>query len=87
MFPVTRKLVRVCPILKPDDSFNISNYRPMVVLSNFSKIFESVLYKNIFASVRSYLSQVQHGFVSKRSTILNLCYFTQFVSCAVDAQE
>lgn len=80
VFPDTVQLVRVCPVFKTDHSYTISNYRAIGVLTNFAKIFESVLYKNI-------LHITSATWICKRSTISNLRYFTKYVSCAVDAQE
>jgi hypothetical protein len=49
-------------------------------------VFESILYDTLFASVRNTISEFQHGFVSGRSTVTNLCPFTQFVAQCFDAR-
>ena len=43
VFPSELKLARLVPIFKGGDSSNIGNYRPISVLSFFSKIFEKVM--------------------------------------------
>ena len=44
IFPSELKLARVVPIFKSGDPSLITNYRPISVLSFFSKVFEKVLY-------------------------------------------
>lgn len=83
-FPTKWKLSRVCPVFKTGDLSDISNYRPISLASNFSKIFESVLYKHL-SSATNYLSNQQHGFINRRSTITNLACFSQFICDCVDS--
>ena len=44
VFPSELKLARVVPIFKSGDPSLLTNYRPISVLSFFSKIFEKVVY-------------------------------------------
>lgn len=85
-FPECWKLGKVCPVLKAGDPNDIANYRPIVILSNFAKVFEISIYNCIYPSIKSYISSCQHGFMEKRSTVSNLVYFTQFVSNELDLQ-
>ena len=48
IFPSELKLARVIPIFKSNDKQNISNYRPISILTFFSKVFEKILHNNIF---------------------------------------
>ena len=48
IFPEALKLAKVCPIYKNNDQSEVSNYRPVSVLSVFSKIFERVIYNRIY---------------------------------------
>ena len=41
-FPEKLKLARITPVFKKDSRFDKDNYRPISVLSNFSKLFETV---------------------------------------------
>ena len=50
VFPSELKLAKVIPILKSGDSTKMSNYRPISILSFFSKIFEKLMY-NILNNV------------------------------------
>jgi len=45
------KLARVIPLYKSGDSKVINNYRPVSILSVFSKKFERVIYDRIFQFV------------------------------------
>ena len=40
IFPSELKLARVIPIFKSNDKQNISNYRPISIMTFFSKVFE-----------------------------------------------
>ena len=48
IFPDELKLARVVPIFKSGDSSNINNYRPISILPFFSKIYERLMYNNVF---------------------------------------
>lgn len=83
-FPSLWKLARITPIHKSGDVSDISNYRPIAVLSNFSKVLESIIYKAIYPYIHNLLSFSQHGFVKQRSTVTNLSFFTHFLSTILD---
>lgn len=42
-FPNHLKVARVCPVYKGGNRNEISNYRPISILSVFSKVFEGVI--------------------------------------------
>ena len=86
-FPNFWKLSLITPIFKKGNTQLIINYRPISLLCNFSKVFESILHKFIQFQVRNRLSHTQHGFINGRSTVTNLCCFTQFVSDSFDAKR
>lgn len=50
-----------------------------MILSNFSKVLESVLFNKIFDSASNHITVYQHDIVRKRSTLTNLATFTQYV--------
>ena len=66
------KLAKVVPIFKSGDSSKIMNYRPISVLSFFSKIFEKVMYNHISDFIESVnvLFKIQFGFRQRQSTQL-----------------
>ena len=47
VFSTKWKISKVCPILKLSDLSEIKNYRPISLLCNFAKIFESVIHSYI----------------------------------------
>ena len=57
-------------IFKSGDSSKITNYRPIPVLSFFSKVFERVMYNHIidFIDSLNVLYKYQYGFRHKHST-------------------
>ena len=70
IFPSELKLARVVPIFKSGDPSLITNYRPISVLSFFSKVFEKVMYNHIisFMNKNDVLYDKQFGFRQKHST-------------------
>jgi hypothetical protein len=84
-FPAIGKTARVVPIFKKGDRSCIEDYRPVSICSNFSKVFEFIILSdNLCFHFKSYISQSQPGFVKGRSTISNLCTFTQYVAHSMD---
>lgn len=69
---------------KKGDTSSFSNYRPISILSNFAKLFECVLYKQVNSHVTAFISPDQHGFVGRRSTVTNLCTLAQYVGETLD---
>lgn len=65
------KTAKVLPIFKKGDTSNISNYRPISLLSSFSKILERVVYNKIFSflDVNNILCKYQYGLRPKHNTI------------------
>ena len=63
-FPSGLKLARVVPILKLGDSSQVNNYRPISILTFFSKIFEKIMYNHVldFLDDNSILYERQFGF-------------------------
>ena len=46
-FPEVLKLAKVIPIFKSGDKQDISNYRPISILSFFSKVLEKTMYNHL----------------------------------------
>jgi hypothetical protein len=62
-FPSLWKISKIIPVFKNGDRSIIDNYRPISILSNFSKIFEIVLYSYIYPYITNFISPQQHGFL------------------------
>jgi ribonuclease P/MRP protein subunit RPP40 len=73
------KTSAVRPIHRKDDRSEITNYRPIALISNFAKLFEYVLYNSSLHYVSHKLSPNQHGF-----TETNLVSISQYLSDALD---
>jgi hypothetical protein len=64
VFPDRLKCARIKPLHKNDDSCGVSNYRPVSLLTSFSKVFETVMHGRILKHLTNYniLSTGQYGF-------------------------
>ncbi|KAL1447350.1 hypothetical protein WDU94_005656 [Cyamophila willieti] len=82
-FPSLWKTSIVVPVPKNSSVQNVKNYRPISLLTNFSKIFEKIIMNHVTFHVKDQLSSNQHGFLSGRSTSTNLVSFLQFIAPAV----
>jgi exonuclease III len=69
VFPQPLKLARVVPIHKGGNKSDVSNYRPISLLSSFSKIYEKLMHKRLvkFMNDNDSLYEMQYGFRSGRS--------------------
>ena len=67
--PTQFKTAKVIPIHKNGSKKDVSNYRPISLLSSFSKIFEKLMHSRIsnFLNVNQSLHEMQYGFRSGRS--------------------
>lgn len=65
------KTARVVPIFKNGDSNLTANYRPISILSDFSKIFELCIYERIFGFISRFeiINKFQFGFQRHSGTL------------------
>ena len=72
--PNALKIAKVNPIFKKNDPHEISNYRPISILSSISKILEKIIYNrlNNFLNTHELLNLNQYGFRKHHSTDLAL---------------
>lgn len=84
IFPDVWKIAKVTPIFKTGINSDICNYRPISILSNFSKVFEQCIHSRLYPLIAIHLSPCQHGFISNRSTTSNLVSFTQYLGEVLD---
>ena len=61
-FPSILKLADIIPVYKKDSRYEKSSCRPISVLPNLSKIFENVLYNQIFSFFENIFAKCQTGF-------------------------
>ena len=64
------KIAKVTPLYKSGDAENVTNYRPISVLSVFSRILERMMYNRIYKLLKSnnLLFNKQFGFQLNNST-------------------
>jgi hypothetical protein len=89
--PASWKIANVVPIYKgKGDRTDPSNYRPISLTPCLARVFEKVIKEFIVSDISDKLSDAQHGFREKRSTITNLLTCYDFVinnldkKCPVD---
>src|SRR5699024_7128261 len=77
VFPDAWKISSIRPVHKKGNTADITNYRPIVSINIFAKVFEILLHTQIYPHVSTYLIPQQHGFLKGRSTVTNLFLKTQ----------
>jgi hypothetical protein len=79
IFPERLKMSIIKPISKKGDLSDPQNYRPICLLSTFSKIFESIMAKRLtcFCNKFDIFDECQHGFRKRKSTTLTVYKFIQ----------
>ena len=83
--PQEWKEANVVPVPKKGDIHEISNYRPISLLSLVSKLLEQVVHIHVSEFVQSSLSDLQHGFRRKRSCTTQLLRVFHDVGMALDS--
>ena len=86
IFPDILKIAKVTPIHKKESKLNFMNYRPISLLSVFSKIYEKLIYTRIysFLSSNNHIYNKQFGFRSNYSTNHALLSITEQIKAYVD---
>ena len=86
VFPWDLKIVLICPIYKAKDPMIFSNYRPISLLSLFSKILERLMYNILleFLSKHNILNKFQFGFRSMHPNFVALVTLSENLRNALD---
>ncbi|KAJ3643854.1 hypothetical protein Zmor_026539 [Zophobas morio] len=84
IFPDIWKVAKITPVFKEGDFTNVEKYRPISILPNFSKVFETVLYNQLYPKLKNVISEQQHGFMPGRSTLSNLTCMSQSIAASLD---
>ena len=71
VLPKSLNIAKTIPIFKADDRKLTSNYRPISILGNVSKIFERIIHKTLMNYLEKFsiLSDNQYGFRKKKDSI------------------
>ena len=88
-FPTIFKCPSVTPIFKKGSKLEYSNYRPISILSNVSKIFEKLVSNRLkfFLEQNKCLFESQYGFRSKHSIDHALIQITEEIRKAIDQNK
>jgi len=84
--PDLLKIAKVCPVFKNGDKSLVSIYRPISVLSSFSKIFEKIVYNRlmIYLANSNILINNQFGFRNTCSTAMAVIKMVDEISDSID---
>ncbi len=87
--PIQLKIAKVIPIFKSGDRQSMDNYRPISLLSNFSKILEKIVAIRLikFLDVHKILSDHQFGFRKAHSTLHPLVHFINKITSNLTAKK
>lgn len=88
-FPDKMKIAKVIPLYKSGDKKSFNNYRPVSVLSQFSKILEKLFDKRLqtFVDKHAILSNNQYGFRASCSTTTALIDLIEEISTCLDNRK
>ena len=89
IFPDFLKVAKIIPLHKKDSKLNYKNYRPISLLSVFSKIFEKTIYKRMYAYLekKNLIYHKQYGFRSNYSTNHALTNLTEYIKSSLDDKK
>ena len=84
--PEKMKTAKVIPIYKKGDAQELGNYRPISLLTAFSKILEKIVYSRLskFLHDCNILRDTQYGFRQKHSTIHAILTLVHKIAKAID---
>ena len=86
VFPNDWKYSRVIPIYKSEAKDKMTNYRPISIISTAARIFEKLIYNQIYDYLNSHdlPTNSQHGFRPFQSTVTALLDITNKYYQSVD---
>jgi hypothetical protein len=68
-FPDELKIAKIIPLYKSGEASDVNNYRPISLLPVISKVYEKLIYKQIYAYFETnFLTKFQFGFRKKSET-------------------
>ena len=89
IFPDDMKIARVISLYKTREKNLFTNYRPVTLLPQFSKILEKIYYSRLdkFISKHDILSNSQYGFRQNMSTNLALLELVEELTSSIDKKN
>ena len=85
-FPTVWKQANVVPVFKKGEKTNVSNYRPISLLSCIGKVFEKCVFKHLqnYIMTNKLISPVQSGFTPNDSAVFQLIDLYDAFAKAID---
>ena len=89
IFPTKLKLAKVIPLYKKGDISSIENYRPISLLSSFSKVIEKIIFNQLFIFFQSnnLFYNSQFGFRKNHSTEFAALELIDIIKKELDAKH
>jgi hypothetical protein len=84
VIPSDWKKANIVPVYKKGDKNMVENYRPISLLSTVGKVLERCVHQLVYTVISNDIVQVQHGFMSKKSTSTQLVEFYDIIYKNVD---
>ena len=83
------KIAKVIPLFKNGNKSDSSNYRPISLLSQFSKILEKLFNERLqqFLNTNNILSNSQYGFRAHMSTVHAALELIESISNYIDSKQ
>lgn len=88
-FPNKMKIAKIIPLYKDGDRHYCTNYRPVSILPQFSKVLEKLFTKrlDIFIETNNLLVDSQYGFRTNRSTSLALMELIKEITNGIEKKK
>jgi hypothetical protein len=89
IFPTRLKSSQIVPIYKKGDKHELTNYRPISLLTFFLKFFEKVIYQRLYDHVTCYtiLANERYRFRNNHSTDKAIYHLTNNILKALDDNQ
>ena len=86
IFPDDLKIAKIIPLYKKGDINSITNYRPISLLPSLSKIFERVIFIQLYTYFddNNLVSEQQYGFRANHSTDLTAVKLVDYIKYSID---
>jgi exonuclease III len=89
VFPEEWKTVKVKPLYKKGDKYEMQNYRPISLTSGFAELLERLMYNRLisFVNKQEIFTDAQHGFRRGKCTETAIQPFIESIQEALDKQN
>jgi hypothetical protein len=85
VFPSEWKSANVVPIPKKGNAHEVTNYRPVSLLSQVSKVLERLIFRQVSSFIKDSLYDIQHSFRCNRSCVAQLLNVFHDLGRALDS--